>query len=602
MRVDEMAKLDQSTLSGVFRTVAFGLAFLVFAQTIIAYLIHGQIRLGIISASTTGCVLVALGIWSMFRTDIRLPAWILMSTLIVLSGLASFATGGVDGSIAALFIIAPLGAAYFLGTRSSLIFGAASVLSVLALYALDEAGYIPNNPLNPENVRLAHTIMLTFLIGAALFLSVVFAREVARYALETQKSLIKAEEAARAKSDFLANMSHEIRTPMNGVSGMLQLLLRSPLNDDQKNHAKLALSSAEHLMVLLNDTLDMSKLEANQLSLESIEIDLPELVRNSVETFRGKAEEKNVRIKVHLEDDLPPEIVGDPTRLKQVLINLIGNAVKFVDSSGQIHVSVKSRTKGGQEVLRFEVEDDGIGVAPELQDHIFERFTQAEATTTREFGGTGLGLSICKQLVELMAGRIGVISNGVSGSLFWFEIPLRLRALKPIGRADDRSDAKAAGVPEAGIQRFETGSFSILLAEDSHVNQQVIKACFLPFSVNLVCVGNGEEALEAFDDQSFDVVLMDVQMPVLDGVEATKRIRTSGESWAQTPVVALTANAMKGDREAYLEAGMNGYVSKPVDLELLLEEVTRITGHDFWQEPMPDDGAADKDTQAASSA
>eukprot|EP00439_Symbiodinium_sp_Y106_P089734 s1_g2270.t1 len=602
MRVDEMAKLDQTTLAGVFRVVAFGFASLVFAQTIIAYLIHEQVRLGIISSSISGCVLVALGIWSFFRADIRLPAWILMSTLTLLSGLASFATGGVDGSIAALFIIAPLGAAYFLGTRSSLIFGAMSVVSVLSLYALDEAGYIPNNPLDPGNVRLAHTIMLTFLIGAALFLSVVFARQVARHALETQKSLLKAEEAARAKSDFLANMSHEIRTPMNGVSGMLQLLLRSPLDDDQKNQAKLALSSAEHLMVLLNDTLDMSKLEANQLSLESIEIDLPELVRNSAETFRGKAEEKNARIKVHLEDDLPPEIVGDPTRLKQVLINLIGNAVKFVDSSGQIHVSVKSRTKGGQEVLRFEVEDDGIGVAPELQDHIFERFTQAEATTTREFGGTGLGLSICKQLVELMAGRIGVISNGVSGSLFWFEIPLRLRATKPAVHTHNQSGAKSAAVPEAGAQRSDTESFSVLLAEDSHVNQQVIKACFLPFSVNLVCVGNGEEALKACNDQSFDVVLMDVQMPVLDGVEATKRIRTSGESWAQTPVVALTANAMKGDREAYLEAGMNGYVSKPVDLELLLEEITRITGHDFWQEPMLDDDAADKDTQTASSA
>ncbi len=589
MQSDEMGTLDQTTLSGVFRVVAFGLATLIFAQTMVAYLIHGQVRLGIISASASGCVLVALGIWSIFRTDIRLPAWILMSTLIVLSGLASFATGGVDGSIAALFIIAPLGAAYFLGTGSSLFFGGVSVLSVLALYTLDEMGYIPNNPLNEENVRLAHTIMLMFLIGAALFLSIVFARRVAKHALETQKSLLKAEDAARAKSDFLANMSHEIRTPMNGVSGMLQLLLRSHLDDEQKNQARLALSSAEHLMVLLNDTLDMSKLEAHQLTLESIEIDLPELVRDSAETFRGKATEKAAQIKVHLEDDLAPKIVGDPTRLKQVLINLIGNAVKFVDSAGQIHVSVKSRTKGGQEVLRFEVEDDGIGVPPELQDHIFERFTQAEATTTREFGGTGLGLSICKQLVELMAGRIGVVSNGTSGSLFWFEIPLRLRASKPVGRNHDQPGAKTAAAPDVGVPRSATESFSILLAEDSHVNQQVIKACFVPFHVNLVCVENGEEALSALHDESFDVVLMDVQMPVLDGVQTTQRMRASGERWAQTPVIALTANAMKGDRESYLEAGMNGYVSKPVDLELLLEEITRITGHDFWQDSVMDD-------------
>ncbi len=601
MRVDEMAKLDETTLSGVFRAVAFGLAFLVFAQTIIAYLIHGQVRLGIISASISGCILVALGVWSIFREDIRLLAWILMSTLIVLSGLASFATGGVDGSIAALFIIAPLGAAYFLGTGSSLFFGAVSVVSVLALYALDEAGYIPDNPLNPENVRLAHTIMLTFLIGAALFLSVVFARQVARHALETQKSLMKAEEAARAKSDFLANMSHEIRTPMNGVSGMLQLLLRSSLDDEQKNQAKLALSSAEHLMVLLNDTLDMSKLEADQLTLESIEVDLPELVRDSAETFKGKATEKGVQIKVHLEDDLAPKIVGDPTRLKQVLINLIGNAVKFVDSTGQIHVSVKSRTKAGHEVLRFEVEDDGIGVAPDLQDHIFERFTQAEATTTREFGGTGLGLSICKQLVELMAGRIGVVSDGTSGSLFWFEIPLRRRATAP--RKDTEVlVSEAPDAPVGGSLHSATESFSILLAEDSHVNQQVIKACFLPFDVNLVCVENGEEALSALNKEAFGVVLMDVQMPVLDGVETTKRIRASRESWAQTPVIALTANAMKGDRETYLEAGMNGYVSKPVDLELLLEEITRITGHDFWQDPVADDGCTRQDAQAVSGA
>jgi signal transduction histidine kinase/CheY-like chemotaxis protein len=584
MQPDEIDDLDQVTLSGAFRAVAFGLATLIFAQTAVAYLIHGQVRLGIIAASTSGCILVALGIWSLFRADIRLPAWILMTTLIVLSALASFATGGVDGSIAALFIIAPLGAAYFLGTRSSIFFGAISILSVISLYAVDEMGYIPDNPLNPHDVRVAHTVMLVFLISSALFLSVVFARRVAGHALETQKSLRKAEEAARAKSDFLANMSHEIRTPMNGVSGMLQLLLRSTLNDEQKSQAKLALSSAEHLMVLLNDTLDMSKLEAGQLTLESIDIDLPELVRVATAMFAGTAQKKNVEIKVHLEDDLPMEIVGDPTRLKQILINLVGNAVKFVGTGGHVHVSVKKRRKGAHEVLRFEVEDNGIGVPDSIQDHIFDRFTQAQSTTTRHFGGTGLGLSICKQLTELMAGRIGVLSDGATGSLFWFEIPLQGRVDQHNQIGDSDLSVKAVDRSQADPTDLSKNSLSVLLAEDSDVNQQVIRACFLPFEVDLICVENGEQAVHMLDSERFDVVLMDVQMPVLDGVQATARIRASAEAWAQTPIIALTANAMEGDRETYMNAGMNGYVSKPVDLELLLEEVTRVTGFDFWQE------------------
>lgn len=583
MQSDEMGNLDQTTLTGVFRAVAFGLAALVFAQTIFAYLIHGQVRLGIIAASTSGCVLIALGVWSMFRADVRLPAWILMMTLIVLSALASFATGGVDGSIAALFIIAPLGAAYFLGTRSSLFFGAVSILSVVGLYTIDEMGYIPDNPLDPHNVRVAHTVMLMFLISAALFLSVVFARRVASHALETQKSLRKAEEAARAKSDFLANMSHEIRTPMNGVTGMLQLLLKSPLSEDQRHQAKLALSSAEHLMVLLNDTLDMSKLEAGQLTLESIRIDLSELVTMSAETFIGAAKEKNTEIKVHLEEDLPTEIVGDPTRLKQILINLVGNAVKFVGRGGHVHISAKTRSKGDHEVLRFEVEDDGIGVPDHLQQHIFERFTQAQATTTRQFGGTGLGLSICKQLTELMAGRIGVVSDGATGSLFWFEIPLQ-RTIAQNACGSGKTGAGSRGGGEVCTELPSKTHLSILLAEDSHVNQQVIRACLLPFEVDLICVENGEEAVRMLSEESFDAVLMDVQMPVLDGVQATKQIRNSAEPWSNTPVIALTANAMEGDRETYIGAGVDGYVSKPVDLELLLHEVMRVTGFDFWND------------------
>lgn len=584
MQSDEMTDLDQSTLSAVFRAVAFGLAALIFAQTIVAYLIHGQVRLGIIAASTAGCVLVALGVWSLFRTDVRLPAWILMITLIALSALASFATGGVDGSIAALFIIAPLGAAYFLGTGSSLFFGAVSVLSVIGLYAIDEMGFIPDNPLDPHDVRVAHTIMLTFLISAALFLSVVFARRVARHALETQASLQKAEEAARVKTDFLANMSHEIRTPMNGVSGMLQLLLNSDLGEEQRHQAKLALSSAEHLMALLNDTLDMSKLEAGQVDLEAVSIDLPDLVEMSAQTFTGAASEKNTEIRVHLEDGLPPQIVGDPTRLKQILINLVGNAVKFVGEGGHVHVSVKMRSKGGRDVLRFEVEDDGIGVPIHLKDHIFDRFTQAQSTTTRRFGGTGLGLSICKQLTELMSGRIGVVSDGVTGSLFWFEIPLQVPAEQRDQAPDSDLVLETAVELPRKTNRVSGHKLFVLLAEDSHVNQQVIRACLLPFDVELVCAENGEEAVHLLDQGHFDVVLMDIQMPVLDGLQATKKIRKSGEASAQVPVIALTANAMEGDKETYMAAGMDGYASKPVDLEMLLAEITRLTGFDFWQE------------------
>ena len=524
--------------------------------------------------------------------------------------------------------------------------------------------------------------------------------------------LLKAKEAAeaanRAKSEFLANMSHEIRTPMNGVIGMNALLLRGPLSAEQRQYAETVKTSAESLLAIINDILDVSKLEAGKVDLEAIDFDLTNLVEDVAELLAPKAAEKNLEIACYLDDGAQGAFTGDPTRLRQVLLNLVSNAVKFTER-GFVAVEVKSQPRPtGAARLRVEVSDTGPGLTPEAKLALFQKFHQADGSITRRYGGTGLGLSICRQLVELMGGRIGVKDRDGGGCVFWFELDLP-RAVQAPAAAPSRPDqlrgarvlvvddialnrdifrrqleaegaivAEAASGPEAlrrlreaeapeaafdlvlldhmmpamagdevarqiraartlrqplivmassmgapsraelanwpALDAFltkpvrqhllietlgrlvaaralsgtdaaepvaadpaagetERPEAKILLAEDNEVNTLLTRTLLEEVGFSVDCVINGALAVEAASRGAYDLILMDMQMPVMDGLEATRRIRRLPGPAGAAPIVAMTANAMQSDRDACAEAGMDGFVSKPIQPEAFLETV-----------------------------
>ena len=507
--------------------------------------------------------------------------------------------------------------------------------------------------------------------------------------------------ANQAKSDFLAHMSHEIRTPMSGIIGMNEILLRGTLAPEQRECAMAVYQSAEALLTVLNDILDISKLEAGKVELEIMDFDLVEIVDSVASLFAPQARERNVEFTVNVAPEARSGFRGDPARLRQILLNLVGNAVKFTEK-GSIAIDVTARpgALADSAWLRFEVSDTGIGMNDEIRSRLFRKFEQADSSIARQFGGTGLGLAICRKLVSLMGGEIGVASTPGKGSRFWFEVPLtparhpvltrhdlpetlkRLRILLIADREIDRraltqqlddlgiaataeDDEHAVSELERSwrlgrpydivlidetwlamssstlVQRIKTLAelgeikvivasaagalgldrrtlamidavltkpvrqqslldtfqrlfgttapapakdaptsrpLSILVAEDNKINQQLMSLLLSHAGHRITLVDNGEEAVAAVTAGSFDAVLMDVQMPVLDGIEATKRIRALGNAKAGVPIIALTAHAMTGAKEEFLAAGMDDYLSKPVDTASVLAKLAALSG------------------------
>ncbi|MBN2866673.1 MAG: response regulator [Thiotrichales bacterium] len=397
--------------------------------------------------------------------------------------------------------------------------------------------------------------------------SEIFQKDQLAVQLESAKN--RALESSKMKSEFLANMSHEVRTPMNGIIGMTALLKETPLNEQQADWLNTVSSSANALLALLNDILDFSKIEAGKLQLDPKAFELEPLIQSIVKSIEPKAAEKNLSLAVHIEKRLPEWIISDDMRIRQILLNILGNAIKFTHT-GAIQLFVTSSGEHN-DYLKISVQDTGIGIPEFAKQKLFQAFSQVDGSTTRLYGGTGLGLTISQQLATLLGGEMGFESQEGTGSTFWFTLKLT-----PTSPAENPIEPQPLAKPSTSDSLAQTDPIKILLVEDNLVNQKLAIALLNRLHYDADIAENGAIALEKLINGHYDLVLMDCQMPVKDGYQTTQELRKWDSALSKTPVIAMTANAMQGDEEKCYAAGMDDYIPKPINPKVLAEKLA------FW--------------------